>query len=287
MIDWSRLSTAFDAALVWPWLLSLGRVLGVLLLAWILVRVARRSIEALRLRQIGRASDPEEIRRIDTLMRVLRYLLTVVAGVVTALIVLGQIGIAVAPILGAAGVAGIAIGFGAQSLVKDFFTGFFLLLENQIRTGDVVNVGGKSGLVEEVNLRFVRLRDYDGNVHFVPNSAITTVTNMSRGFAFAVMDIGVAYREDIDRVIALIREVGHALEHEPAMDGVILEPLEIAGVERLADSAVVVRCRFKVLALQQWAVRRETLRRIKLAFDEHGIEIPFPQLMLHSAQPKA
>jgi small conductance mechanosensitive channel len=208
-------------------------------------------------------------------------MVAVVVSALALMLVLAEVGISLAPILGAAGVVGVAVGFGAQSLVKDFFSGFFLLLENQIRVGDVVTVGGHSGLVEEITLRYVRLRDYDGNVHFVPNGRIEDVVNMSRGFAYAVMDIGVAYRENVDRVSALMREVAAALRADPAFTGRILEEFELAGVERWEASAVVIRGRFRVAPLAQWDVRREYLRRLKAAFDAAGVEIPFPQRTLH------
>ena len=192
------------------------------------------------------------------------------------MLVLGELGVSLAPILGAAGVVGLAIGFGAQSLVKDYFTGFFILFEDQIRTGDVVTIAKISGAVEDITLRHVRLRDYDGNVHFIPNSLITTVTNMSRGFAHAVMDVGVAYRENVDEVMAEMHEVGRAMRADPAFRKLIVDDLEMAGVERLDQSAVVIRCRIKVAPLQQRTVRREYLRRVKSAFDAHGIEIPYP-----------
>jgi small conductance mechanosensitive channel len=212
------------------------------------------------------------------LSRVIRYVLTVLTTVVTVLLILGELGVAIAPVLGAAGVVGIAVGFGAQSLVKDYFTGFFLLLENQIRIGDVVEAGGKAGVVEELTLRYLRLRDYSGNVHFVPNSNISVVTNMSLGFAYAVIDVGVAYKEKVERVIEVIREVGARLRREPEFAERILDELEIAGVEQWADSAVVIRCRFRVMPLEQWTVRRTFLQRLKAEFDAQAIEIPFPHL---------
>lgn len=226
--------------------------------------------------------NQEGSRRILTLSRVIRYSVNVIIVTVAALSILSELGISVAPILGAAGVIGIAIGFGAQSLVKDYFTGFFLLLENQIRHGDVVEAGGKSGLVEELTLRYLRLRDYDGNVHFVPNGTITAVTNMSYGFAQAVMDIGVAYGEQIDGVISVMREVASELSADVAFQKKILDGIEIAGVESWADSAIVIRCRFRVAPLEQWSVRREYLKRLKLAFDRYGIEIPYPHVKLVS-----
>ncbi len=169
-----------------------------------------------------------------------------------------------------------------QSLVKDYFTGFFLLFEDQIRTGDVVEIADIGGAVEDITLRHVRLRDYDGNVHFIPNGLVTTVTNKSRSFAQSVVDVGVSYRENVDEVMALMAEVGAQLRADPAHAPRILADLEIAGVERLDDSAVVLRCRFKVAPLQQWTVRREFLRRLKAAFDAHGVEIPFPHLTLYA-----
>lgn len=228
----------------------------------------------------SRQESLEGVQRIRTLSRVLRYAANVAISLLTILLVLGEVGISVAPLLGAAGVAGIAIGFGAQSLVKDYFTGFFLLLENQIRIGDVVEAGGKSGAVEEMTLRYLRLRDYDGNVHYIPNSQITVVTNMCLGHACAVMDLGVAYSEDTDQVMDTMRQVGSEMRQDPAFTALILAPLEMAGVEAWADSAVVIRCRFQVTPGAQWAVRREYLRRAKQAFDHQGIEIPFPHLQI-------
>ncbi|MBK8120923.1 MAG: mechanosensitive ion channel [Sulfuritalea sp.] len=164
----------------------------------------------------ARQESVEDSQRIRTLSRVLRYVLTVVIAVVTGLLILGELGVSVAPILGAAGVVGIAIGFGAQTLVKDYFTGFFLLLENQVRHGDVVEAGGKAGVVEELTLRYLRLRDYSGNVHFVPNSNISTVTNMSMGFAYAVIDAGIAYAPVHTERLSRLRDDQAAKSIEPA-----------------------------------------------------------------------
>ena len=167
-----------------------------------------------------------------------------------------------------------------ENLVKDYFTGFFLLLENQIRIGDVVEAGGKAGLVEELTLRYLRLRDYSGNVHYIPNGNISVVTNMSLGYAYAVIDADVAYGADIDRVEAVMRSVGDGMRRDELFSARILDDLEIAGVDAWADSAIVIRCRFKVQPLEQWNVRREYLRRLKQAFDREGIEIPYPHLHL-------
>ena len=202
------------------------------------------------------------------------------------MLALSEMGISIAPILGAAGVVGLAVGFGAQSLIKDYFNGFFMLLENQIRQGDVVEVGGKSGLVEDITLRYVCLRDYEGSVHYIPNGLITTVTNKSRGYAYAVIDVSIAFRENIDEVCEIMRETAKRLRSSEAFGVKILDDIEIAGVQDWADSAVILRCRFKTAALEQWGVRREFLRLLKDAFDERGIEIPYPHLTLYAGQDK-
>lgn len=258
------------------------RIAAILIAAWVVTNVLQRAIRAFRVRLASTFGDDREaVKRAETLGRVFRYIVAVVVTLLAGLLVLSELGVSVAPILGAAGVVGLAVGFGAQSLVKDYFTGFFILLENQIRVGDVVKLGDNAGLVEVVTLRFVQLRDYDGRVHFVPNGAITTVINMSRGFAQAVMDIGVAYRENTDAVVQVMREVGREMRADPAFGLRILDDLEVAGVESLSDSSVVIRCRFRCAPLEQWTVRREYLRRVKLAFDREGIEIPFPQVTVH------
>jgi small conductance mechanosensitive channel len=257
------------------------RIAAIVIAAWISIVVGQHAVRRLRIRIANRLDDREAVQRAETLGRVVRYLIAVVISAIALMLVLGEIGISVAPILGAAGVVGLAIGFGAQSLVKDYFTGFFLLLENQIRQGDVVKLGEHSGLVEEVTLRYVRLRDYDGNVHFVPNGQISSVVNMARGFAQAVIDVSVAYATDIDTAMQVMREVAAELRSDPAYSVRILDDIDIAGVEQWADSAVIIRSRFRVKPLEQWAVRREYLRRLKAAFDRCEIEIPFPQMKLH------
>lgn len=270
-----------------PWLeflLSIWHVLLILLLAWIVLRVVRKLIRVFRDRMLASSDTVEERKRIETLSRVFRYVAAVLVSILALMLVLGELGISIAPILATAGVAGIAVGFGAQSLVKDYFTGFVLLLENQVRQGDVVEVAGKGGLVEEVTLRYIRLRDYEGSVHYVPNGQIDTVTNRSRQFAFALMDVGVAYKENVDRVFEVMRSVAQSLREDPGFGPRILEDLDLAGVDAWADSAIVIRCRFKVRALEQWNVRREYLRRLKNEFDARGIEIPFPHVTLYAGQ---
>ncbi len=256
------------------------RITLILTLAIFAQSLIQRLVPRFRELIASRQENSEGAQRVRTLSRVLRYALMVAVTIVATLLILGEFGISVAPLLGAAGVAGIAIGFGAQSLVKDYFTGFFLLLENQIRIGDIIETGGKTGAVEEVTLRYVRLRDYSGNVHYIPNGQISIVTNMSLGYAYAVIDLGVAYGEQVDTVIALMRRVGEEMQNDALYGPKIFDSLEIAGVDQWADSAVVIRCRFRVHPNEQWSVRREYLRRAKQAFDQAGIEIPFPHVKL-------
>jgi small conductance mechanosensitive channel len=272
-LDWARWSGPALSAL---------RIVLIIVLAWIAIVALQRGVRLIRLRVQSRLGGADGVSRAETLGRVVRYLIAMVVSAVAVMLVLGEVGVSLAPILGAAGVVGLAIGFGAQSLVKDYFTGFFLLFEDQIRTGDVVTIAGIGGAVEDITLRHVRLRDYDGNVHFIPNGLVTTVTNKSRSFAQSVVDIGVSYRENVDEVMAVMAEVGATLRQDPAHAARILDDLEIAGVERLDDSAVVLRCRFKVAPSQQWTVRREFLRRLKATFDARGIEIPFPHLTVYA-----
>ncbi|MBU0750617.1 MAG: mechanosensitive ion channel family protein [Gammaproteobacteria bacterium] len=269
-----------------PTMISGLRIVLIGALAWAAVAFSHKLIRTFRIYISRNLEDGEEVKRIATLGRVFRYTASVLITLITGTLILGELGISVAPILGAAGVVGVAVGFGAQSLIKDYFNGFFLLLENQMRQGDVVEAGGKAGVVEEITLRYTRMRDYDGNVHFVPNGSITTVTNMTRGFAHAVVDVGVAYREDIDAALEIMRRTGAELRADPAIGPKILEDVEIVGVEKWADSAVVLRCRFKVAPIEQWTVRRQYLRRLKLAFDAAGIEIPFPHLTVYPGQLK-
>src|SRR3989338_2272931 len=193
------------------------RVIVILILAWLLMVMSRKLVRVFRNYLNARAGSAEEKRRIETLARVFRHTTTVVISLVAGMLALSELGISIAPILGAAGVVGIAVGFGAQSLIKDYFNGFFMLLENQIRQGDVVEVCGKTGTVEDITLRYVCLRDNEGSVHYVPNGQITIVTNKSRDYAFALIDVGVAYRENLDEVYEVAREVSLALRADAAI----------------------------------------------------------------------
>jgi small conductance mechanosensitive channel len=243
------------------------RIIVVWMLAWLALRFIRRLLQALRNHITGRVNEYRDFRRIETLSSVFRYASNLVIAGMAVMLTLSEFGISITPILATAGVAGIAIGFGAQSLVKDFFTGLFLLIENQVSEGDVIEAAGKTGYVERVTLRHIRIRDYDGSVHFIPNGMITLVTNRSREFAYAVIDVNVPRREDPQRVFALMRQIAEEMRRDPALGTAILDDIDIAGVEKLEDAAMVLRCRLKVMPLKQWRVRREFLLRMKRALD--------------------
>jgi small-conductance mechanosensitive channel len=256
------------------------RIVLILVLAW-LVRAALRSIIR-RIEQMSVAGDPhtttELEKRAATVGRILRQAASVLVWSIAAMLVLAEFGFDLKPILAGAGILGLAVGFGAQTLVKDVITGFFILLENQIRVGDTVTAAGCTGVVETVNLRTTVLRDQDGTTHIIPNSAITVVANATRDWSRALLDVGVAYKEDTDRCEAVLREVGSALEKDPGFAKRLIGPFEYLGVVKLGDSSVVLRVVVKTQAHEGPAVLRELRRRVKKAFDAAGIEIPFPHV---------
>jgi len=267
-----------------PIITVLIHIAVIILFSWLLFRVIHKLIGLFRLKIEERAATAEHMRRMETLVNVSHYVASLLIFLIATMMILSKLGVPIAPILGAAGVVGIAVGFGAQSLIKDYFNGIFFLLENQIHEGDVIEVNGKSGLVEKVTLRYILLRDFEGSVHYIPNGTIAMVTNKSRGHAYAVIDVGVAYRENIEEVFNVMREVGAEMRTSEKYATKILEDIEIAGVQDWADSAVVLRSRFKVIPLEQWGVRREFLQRLKKAFDAKGIEIPYPHVTLYWGQ---
>jgi moderate conductance mechanosensitive channel len=219
----------------------------------------------------------ERAKRARTLGAVISKGATVVVGGIATLMVLREFRVDIAPVLTGAGIVGLAVGFGAQTLVRDVISGFFLILEDQVRVGDVAAINGVGGLVEELNLRTIVLRDGEGTVHVFPNGAITTLANRSKDFSYYVVDLGISYREDPDRVMQVLRELGAELQADPKYGAFILEPIEILGVDAFADWSVTLKFRIKTVAQKQWEVGRELRKRIKKRFDERGIEIPFPE----------
>jgi moderate conductance mechanosensitive channel len=274
------------ANLAIAWIVTSGfRILIIAALMFVALRASR--IISDRLFQfLKKPGDEEYLKRAETLRTVIIISLNVTIIAVAVAVIMSEVGIQIGPILAAAGILGLAIGFGAQNLVQDVISGFFILLEDQIRVGDVVQTAGKGGLVEKVNLRMVVLRDLHGNVHYIRNGKIDIVTNMTKDFSRFVFDIGVAYREDVDQVIEVIKEVDEGMRLDPVFSDDILEPIEILGLDRFADSAVIVRARTKTRPIKQWGVGREFNKRLKKRFDELGIEIPFPHTTLYMGQDK-
>jgi small conductance mechanosensitive channel len=272
----------FVGTISWQALIfTLIRILFILVLGWVGGAIVARVLRNLEKRWIRRGQaegEPpsESVKRAETLVRLIRQGVYLVLWTAIGLVVLKEVGVEIGPILAGAGVAGLAVGFGAQNLVRDVIAGFFLILENQIRVGDVAIINGTGGLVEEVNFRTVVLRDLSGVVHVFPNGTINTLSNMTQEWSAYVFEIGVAYKENTDRVIAVMEGVLSALQADETYGPLILETPEIMGVDKFADSAVVIKGRIKTRPIRQWMVGREFLRRLKMAFDKEGIEIPFP-----------
>ena len=262
------------------WIQAGGRIAAILAVTFVLVYIARRLIAGLEKFTASHAHDDEARKRAATVSNILRKLATTVIVALATLTVFNTLGIPIMPFLATAGVAGIAIAFGAQSLVKDFFRGFFLLAGNQVRQGDVVEIAGKSGLVEDITLRYIQLRDYEGNVHFVPNGEIGVVTSSSRTFGYAVIDVIIALDQPVDVVLQAMREVAAQLRAHPDFRGRITDDLDIAGIESWTSSGIVLRARLRVRAHEQAPVRREFMLRLKQAFDARRIRQPLNTLTL-------
>ncbi|MBI4442467.1 MAG: mechanosensitive ion channel family protein [Acidobacteria bacterium] len=268
------------------WLLEHGvRIVVVVAAAYIAIKVSNMLLAKvgllIRAYDESSAAEIERQKRAHTISAVLQKCATVTITVVTALMLLSELNINTTPILTGLGVVGVALGFGAQQVIGDLLAGFFHIFENQIRVGDVAVINGTGGLVEDIRLRTTVLRGLDGTVHVFRNGSISTLSNMTKDFSYAVIDLGVAYKEDTDRVCRVVQEVVAEMQTDEKYGPSILEPVEVVGVDNFADSAVVVRFRIKTLPMKQWEVGREFRRRIKYRFDKEGIEIPFPHRSIY------
>ncbi len=252
----------------------------VIVLIWLFNAISR-NLEKVILKRSDALHDKEAQKRVKTLMSIGRGIMRLILWAIFALILLKRIGIEIGPIIASAGIAGIAIGFGAQELIRDFLAGFFVLLDNQIRTDDIVVINGTTGVVEKIELRTIRLRDHSGVVHIFQHGKVNTLSNMTKEWSALVFEIGVAYKEDVDTVIAIMKSVGEDLEKDSRFSGNILEPISILGVEQFASSSIQLKVRIKTQTGEQWQTRREYMRRLKYAFDKKGIEIPFPHTTLY------
>lgn len=277
----------FFSGIHWDLLIKTGlRVILILLFSWLAIKLLHKLIHRLEVHLTQKSREQgeppsESEKRIETIVRLVKQATLLALCVTVGLVLLKEVGVEIGPIIASAGIVGLAVGFGAQNLVRDFISGFFIILENQIRVGDVAIVNGTGGLVEAINFRTVVLRDLGGVVHIFPNGAINTLSNMTNEWSAYIFDLGVAYKEKTDRVVEIITRVAQGMQDDEEYGALILEPPEIFGVDQFADSAVVIKGRIKTKPIRQWQVGREFLRRIKLAFDEHHIEIPFPHRTIY------
>lgn len=261
-------------------------VLLILLLMFIALRMARLLTRRMRAVFQLRKGDEEFQKRGETLSSVVRYILNTTIVSMAVVMVLGELRINIAPVIATAGILGLAVGFGAQTLVQDVISGFFILLNDQIRVGDVVEIADKSGTVEKVDLRMTMLRDLSGNVHYVRHGKIDVITNMTKDYSNFVFDIPVGYDEDIDRVTEVIRNVDQDLRTDPAFKNDITAPLELMGLDRFTDSAIIIRARTTTRPIKQWGVAREFNRRLKIAFDAEKIEMPQRRMTIYIGKDK-
>jgi len=253
-------------------------VLGAVLVWQVSSRLLERS---LRERTDTEGHSIQRSARLRTLLPLMRNGILVVLVVFVSMMVLSELGVDIGPLLAGAGVVGLAIGFGAQTMVQDVITGLFIVVEDQVHIGDVVDVGGHSGVVEGMTIRTVKLRDLAGTLHVVPFSQVKAIQNLTKDYAYYVFNVGVAYREDVDAVIEELKLLGQELRADPEYGSLMLDDIEVLGLDAFQDSAVVVKARIKTLPIKQWTVGREFNRRMKRRFDEKGIEIPFPHMTLY------
>lgn len=274
--------------LVADWLITTIPALLVIFIVFVIaMKLLRMLINKLKTFVVSRSThrteetSAENEKRINTLMAILKQTGMVVLWLVFIMILLKEFGLDIGPLIASAGVIGLAIGFGAQELVRDIISGFFILLENQVRSGDVAIINGTGGLVEKIELRTIQLRDFAGTVHIFQNGKINTMSNMTKEWSAMVFEIGVAYKEDVNKVIEVIKKVGDELKNDEEFGQHMIEPMEVFGVENFANSAVIIKARIKTKPIQQWTVGREYRKRLKYAFDSENIEIPFPHTTVY------
>ena len=271
-----------------PWLLNHGiKIVFIAVLAYLMnVIIGRIIVRTVRIAVVRdeNTSAEAELKREDTLIHIFRGALRVILIVLAILMILQEFGLKIGPILAGAGIVGVAVGFGGQYLIKDVITGLFMILENQYRIGDVVKIDGTEGVVQDITLRKTTLRDMDGTVHHINHGSIVLVSNLSKDFARVNIEIGVAYNTDIEHLIRVIDRTGIELAEDPYFMPSIISPPKFLRVQKFADSAIIVKILGDTRPLKQWEVAGELRKRLKIAFDREGIEIPFPQTVIHKAK---
>jgi len=268
-----------------PWFISHGiKIILILIIAYLINRLGGKVIERAIRKGVRDTTKEATGKRQNTLIGVFVGALKVIVWLVAIMMILPELGINVGPILAGAGILGVALGFGAQYMIRDFLAGLFIIIENQYREGDVVCLDGTCGLVEDINLRKTILRDLDGIVHHVPNGEIKKASNLSKQFARVNLNIGISYKENLDKVIGVINKVGKELAEDPQWKVLILKPPQFRRVDDFVESAVIIKIVGETKPLKQWDVTGELRKRIKIAFDKEGIEIPFRQITIHQAK---
>jgi len=271
-----------------PMLIEKGlRIIAILIVAYLVHKFIYRIIEKFVRKVVvaSRFSSKEaELKREDTLIRIFGGSISIALLIIVILIVLSELGIDIGPLLAAAGIAGLAVGFGGQYLIRDLIAGLFIILENQYRIGDVICLGETCGLVEDISLRMTTLRDLDGTVHHVPHGEVKKVSNLSKDFSRVNMDIGISYSADLEQVIRVVNAVGDELAADAVWKESIIKAPQFVRVSDFGDSAVIIKILGETKPIKQWDVSGEFRKRLKLAFDREGIEIPFPQRVMHQAK---
>lgn len=269
-----------------PWLLNHGiRIVFIAVFAYILIRILNKFIErAVRLAVVAdsQISPDSEKKREETLIHIFKFTIKVVIWIIAGLMILEEFGVQIAPILAAAGIVGIAFGFGGQYLIKDIISGLFIILENQYRIGDIVAFDKVSGLVENITLRKTTLRDMDGTVHHIPHGEVKTVSNYSKDFSRINLNVDIAYNCDLEKVIRLVNRVGQELFNDDNFKEMLVTPPQFLRVDNLEDSSVVIKIVADTKPLKQWELTGELRKRLLIAFNKEGIEIPFPQRVVHN-----
>jgi small-conductance mechanosensitive channel len=274
--------------LIIPWLLSHGiKILIIAIAAYLLNKILAKIIKKtvrMAVKADSTISEEAAKKREDTLTRIFNGALRIVILTIAILMILPEFGLEIGPILAGAGIVGLAFGFGGQYLIRDVITGLFIILENQYRIGDVVSIDGTGGLVQDISLRKTTLRDLDGTVHHMPHGSITNVANLSKDWARVNLDMGIAYDTDLEHLIEVIDRTGNELAQDPAFKDSIISPPKFLRVNEFADSAIIVKILGETKPLKQWEITGEYRKRLKIAFDKEGIEIPFPQRVIHQAK---
>lgn len=268
-----------------PWLISHGiKIILILIATFLIIQAGKRIIKRAVQKGVRDTNLEATEKRQKTLIRIFSGVLKIIFWLIATMMVLTEIGIDIGPILAGAGILGVALGFGAQYMIRDFLAGLFIIIENQYRVGDVVCADGSCGLVEDITLRKTVLRDLDGVVHHVPNGEIKKASNLSKGFARVNLNIGISYNSDMEKVIRVVNQVGNELSQEPEWKDSIIKPPQFLRIDDFGDSAIIIKILGETKPLKQWDVTGELRKRIKVAFDKEEIEIPYPQRVIHQTK---